>query len=68
MLNALRLNDGFELTLFEQHTGLNRDVLLPVLQSAEEDGLIECHADHIQTTRRGRQYLNNLIEQFLPND
>jgi oxygen-independent coproporphyrinogen-3 oxidase len=68
MLNALRLNDGFDLALFEQHTGLSRDVPLPVLQSAEHDGLIERNSDHIKTTMRGRQYLNDLIERFLPND
>ena len=68
MLNALRLNDGFDQALFEQHTGLSRDVPAPALQSAEQDGLIERNADHIQTTRQGRQYLNNLIARFLPDD
>ncbi|MDR9437700.1 MAG: hypothetical protein RI563_12530, partial [Thiohalophilus sp.] len=67
MLNALRLNDGFELALFEQHTGLSRDVLQAPLQQAVADGLIEQADDPIQTSMRGRQYLNDLLARFLPD-
>ncbi|MDZ7661721.1 radical SAM family heme chaperone HemW [Thiohalophilus sp.] len=68
MLNALRLNDGFDLDLFEAHTGLTRERLAGPLQQAREDGLIEADTAHIQTTERGKQYLNDLIERFLPDD
>lgn len=67
MLNALRLNDGFALSLFEEHTGLSRDCLQAPLDRALDDGLIEQDGDHIQTSMRGRQYLNNVIERFLPD-
>lgn len=67
MLNALRLNDGFELALFEQHTGLSRGVLQAPLQQAVADGLIEQADDPIQTSMRGRQYLNDLLARFLPD-
>ncbi|TDY04055.1 radical SAM family heme chaperone HemW [Thiohalophilus thiocyanatoxydans] len=67
MLNALRLNDGFELALFEHHTGLSRDVLQAPLQQAVADGLIEQAGDHIKSSMRGQQYLNDLIARFLPD-
>ncbi|MDZ7803659.1 radical SAM family heme chaperone HemW [Thiohalophilus sp.] len=67
MLNALRLNSGFELALFEQHTGLSREVLRPLLQEALADGLIEQENDLIKTSMRGRQYLNDLLARFLPD-
>ncbi|MFP4611637.1 MAG: radical SAM family heme chaperone HemW [Thiohalophilus sp.] len=67
MLNALRLNDGFELALFERHTGLAHDILQAPLQQAVADGLIEQAGDPIQASMRGRQYLNDLVARFLPD-
>ena len=65
-MNALRLTEGFPLSLFEERTGLPRTHLLQRLDSAERDGLIE--RDHVQVrpTLRGRRFLNELLQRFLP--
>ena len=67
MLNALRLNRGFTMDLYEQHSGLKMSAILPVIELAIEQGLVEYNNNHYLPTNRGRQYLNNLIEMFLPD-
>jgi len=66
MLNALRLSEGFALQLFEERTGLARVAVLATLDRAERDGLIE--RDHVQVrpSLRGRRFLNDLLQRFLP--
>jgi oxygen-independent coproporphyrinogen-3 oxidase len=66
MLNALRLGEGFSLQLFEERTGLARVAILATLDRAERDGLIE--RDHVQVrpSLRGRRFLNDLLQRFLP--
>lgn len=68
MLNALRLNEGFEQQLYEHHTGLPFSSILPVIRQAVSDDLLKPDNTHIETTSMGRQYLNDLIERFLPHD
>jgi oxygen-independent coproporphyrinogen-3 oxidase len=65
MMNALRLNQGFDLALFEARTGLPADILGPGLHKATETDLVEVDGDHVQPTATGRRYLNNLVEYFL---
>jgi oxygen-independent coproporphyrinogen-3 oxidase len=67
MLNALRLNDGFDQQLYEQHSGLTFAAIQPRIDRAIEDGLIKQDGAHIETTGKGKQYLNDLIERFLPD-
>jgi oxygen-independent coproporphyrinogen-3 oxidase len=66
MLNALRLSEGFALQHFEERTGLARVAVLATLDRAERDGLIE--RDHVQVrpSLRGRRFLNDLLQRFLP--
>ena len=66
MMNALRLNQGFETELFKQHTGLPISFVETALKQAEEKGWIEWNIKTIQPTATGRQYLNNLLELFMP--
>ncbi|MBK7904122.1 MAG: oxygen-independent coproporphyrinogen III oxidase-like protein, partial [Proteobacteria bacterium] len=66
MLNALRLVAGFTERQFEQRTGLPRAALLAPIQRAEARGLLEQRDDRWQPTTRGRQFLNDLQELFLP--
>ncbi len=66
MLNALRLTEGFESHLFQDHTGLPINIVEKPLQRAEELELIEWSATHIRPTERGRNYLNDLLQLFLP--
>lgn len=65
MLNALRLVDGFPVTLFQERTGLPLLVIEPQLQQAEKQGLIERDWQCIRPTARGRLFLNELLEIFL---
>jgi len=65
MMNAARLNDGFALDLFERHTALPLDVLMPRLLAAREDGLLELDGGRVKPTLRGRRFLNELLQRFL---
>jgi oxygen-independent coproporphyrinogen-3 oxidase len=66
MLNATRLREGFPLALFCARTGLGPDALEPGLQAAEKKGLLRRVEGHIQPTERGRWFLNELLQLFLP--
>ena len=68
MLNALRLEEGVPLSLFEQHTGLSTDMIEPHLQKARLCGLLLEDDQFIRPTARGRCFLNDLIGMFLPDD
>jgi oxygen-independent coproporphyrinogen-3 oxidase len=64
MLNALRLNAGFTLALFENHTGLGRERLGQGLAEATKRGMIDQIGASVRPTPLGRQYLNDLIAIF----
>jgi len=66
MMNALRLIDGFELSLFAERTGLPLHVLRKELQEAESKGLIERDHVRLRPTPRGQRFLNDLLQIFLP--
>jgi oxygen-independent coproporphyrinogen-3 oxidase len=66
MMNALRLNEGFPLSLFEERTGMPLTPVLPKLDEAERRGLIERDHRHIAPTELGRRFLNDLLQIFLP--
>ena len=66
MLNALRLVEGFPLTLFGERTGLPISSIEPRLKEAESRGLIERDWRRIRPSEHGRLFLNELLEQFLP--
>jgi oxygen-independent coproporphyrinogen-3 oxidase len=73
MMNALRLNEGFAPTLFEQRTGLPFTAIEKLCEAlsqgtklaARRDALLEVAGDRIRPTARGRRYLNRLLEMFL---
>lgn len=66
MLNALRLNEGVPTPMFMERTGLPLSHFQTALDEAEEKGLLDYTVQHIRPTALGRQYLNTLIELFLP--
>jgi oxygen-independent coproporphyrinogen-3 oxidase len=66
MLNALRLIEGFPVALFAQRTGLPIVVIERELKEAESAGLIARDHVTIRPTEKGRRFLNDLIEPFLP--
>ena len=66
MLNALRLVEGFDVALFSERTGLPLSTIDKDLAGVEGRGLLERDWKHIRPTERGRRFLNDLLEAFLP--
>jgi oxygen-independent coproporphyrinogen-3 oxidase len=65
MMNALRLIDGFNLSLFTERTGLPLHILRKELQEAESRGLIERDHLRLRPTLKGQRFLNDLLQIFL---
>lgn len=66
MLNALRLQGGFELSLFEQRTGLQLEKIEPTLKKLTEQKLININeSGWLKLTLQGQIYLNNVVSAFL---
>src|SRR5262245_27013449 len=65
MLNALRLVDGFPVTLFQERTGLPIASISRPLKVSEEKGLLERDVQRVRPTARGRRFLNDLLQEFL---
>ena len=65
MLNALRLNEGFQVNLFAERTGLALNAIEKTLALAESKGLL--YRDHqiIKPTELGQSFLNDLQQLFL---
>jgi oxygen-independent coproporphyrinogen-3 oxidase len=66
MMNALRLNRGFEAALFGERTGLTLTAVEQPLREAVERGLITRDHVRIAPTQRGQRFLNDLLQLFLP--
>lgn len=66
MMNALRLAEGFEAGLFAERTGLVLSAVERPLQEAVQRGLITRDHVRIAPTQRGRRFLNDLLQLFLP--
>ncbi len=65
MMNAMRLVDGFNLTLFNQTTGLTLNNILPKITKLQAQQLIQISNNTLIPTTNGLDYLNNLLEEFL---
>jgi oxygen-independent coproporphyrinogen-3 oxidase len=65
MMNALRLNEGFELALFTTRTGLATQALASGLDKAVTQGLVERDLHRVTPTQQGRRFLNELLQLFL---
>lgn len=65
MLNALRLNQGFDSALFQERTGLPLLSIRRELEEAERRGLLTRDYQRIAPTQLGQRFLNNLLEIFL---
>ena len=66
MLNALRLTEGFSLAMFVERTGLPVTAITARLDQAEAKGLITRDHVSVKPTEKGRLFLNDLLEMFLP--
>ncbi|MGV0953202.1 MAG: radical SAM family heme chaperone HemW [Fluviibacter sp.] len=67
MMNALRLNEGFGIDLYERYTGLPWLVVARQVDAAIRDGFLEWAMPnkHLRPTRQGRRFLNVLLQRFL---
>lgn len=65
MMNALRLNQGFDPALFAQRTSLPLAGVMPTLQALQQEGLLEVTPERISPTDTGRRFLNHLLQRFL---
>jgi oxygen-independent coproporphyrinogen-3 oxidase len=65
MLNALRLIDGFALSMFEARTGLPRATIADELRKARDAGWIAIDGDHVRPTELGQRFGNDVIGLFL---
>jgi oxygen-independent coproporphyrinogen-3 oxidase len=65
MMNALRLNGGFPLLLFEERAGVPLTSVLKELEIAESKGLIMRDHQRVEPTALGRRFLNDLLQIFL---
>ena len=65
MMNALRLNEGFDSVLFQERTSLSLLAIRRKLEQAERRGLLLRDHQHIAPTQLGQRFLNDLLEMFL---
>ncbi|TCJ11816.1 oxygen-independent coproporphyrinogen III oxidase-like protein [Parasulfuritortus cantonensis] len=65
MMNALRLNGGFQEGLFGERTGLAPGTLAAGLAEADRRGLVERDGPTIRPSPLGRRFLNDLLQLFL---
>ncbi len=66
LMNALRLNDGVDVSMFEQRTGLAIDTIATTWRQSVADGLMVDDPTRLQPTADGRRLLNELLLRFLP--
>ena len=65
MMNALRLNDGFDSVLFSERTSLNLLSIQREITQSEKRGLLFRDHQRIAPTRLGQRFLNDLLGIFL---
>lgn len=65
MLNALRLNNGFDVREFEQRTGQSLDQINELLHKHIDLGLMKQSSNRIKPTEFGHNMLNNILEDYL---
>jgi len=67
MMNVLRLNEGFDIQLYQRHTGLPWIVVSRQVDSAVADGFLTWieAGKRLQPTPLGRRFLNVLLERFI---
>jgi oxygen-independent coproporphyrinogen-3 oxidase len=67
MLNALRLNDGFDLARFTAATGLAPAALQPALRQFLGQGLLEMEGERVKASALGRRFLDTVVAGFFPD-
>ena len=70
LMNALRLQQGFDLNLFEQRTGYPLTTIASGIDAAIDKGLLEKHlledgSKQIKTSAKGSLFLNEILGLFM---
>lgn len=67
MMNALRLNEGFDIQLYQRHTGLPWIVTSRQVDAAVAGGFLMWiePGKLLRPTQQGRRFLNVLLERFI---
>ena len=65
MMNALRLTDGVDRTMFAERTGLAIASIAAPLRRAVELGLLVDSHQRLQPTLKGQRFLNDLLSVFI---
>ena len=67
MMNALRLVDGVDVTLFEQRTGETLQSITPTITAMTKSQHMQSpqRAQRLACTKEGYELLNSVVEQFL---
>lgn len=65
-MNVLRLDNGFTENDFCSATGLTFELTVGQIEQAIDRGFIEQRNTHYRTTARGQQYLNELLQLWVP--
>lgn len=68
MMNALRLIEGFPLPTFELHTGVSLMSWQHTIAQATDRGFLQQNGLNLRATPIGINWLNDLLEMFLPGD
>lgn len=66
MMNALRLTEGFPIPLYSLNTGNDLHAWQTVISGAIDDGLLEQSGLQLKPTPHGHDFLNELLERFMP--
>ena len=64
MLNALRLKRAIPMELFIQRTGLSDKEIEKPLQEAAKKGFLQWNNTHIELTKLGWQFMNDVLQIF----
>tara|TARA_R110001592_G_scaffold363043_1_gene679660 strand:- start:146115 stop:147257 length:1143 start_codon:yes stop_codon:yes gene_type:complete len=67
ILNALRLNDGFNREQFTARTGQDASVLDATLQRFHSEGLLDIDDQQIKASELGRRFLDTVVAGFFPD-
>ncbi len=65
MMNALRLCEGVDATLYSQRTGQSLATLMPALQNLQHKQLMQAGQDRLAPTALGLRFLNELLLEFM---
>ena len=66
-MNVLRLDQGFSPAAFNAATGLSYTGIESIVNKGVADGLLSHDGSVIRTTPKGQRYLNELLQQWMPD-